>query len=573
MAPQVIDGKDAATVDPTYMRTQADYHFAMAEAISLDGESEKAIEEFKLAMVYDPKSASIRLRLAAEYLKQGLVSESVEQAEQGVELDGQNTDLRIFLGGVYSSLRMYPQAEKQYMAILEYEPKNPEVFVFMGALYAEQDDEDTAVKYFKKAAKIPDNERAFLAHYYLAKLYLSGEQKKYNKAKKELNKALSIRPEFEEAVLTLADIYDMQNQPEKGLELLESFQTQFGPKKSIAHHLSQIYLEKENYKKAFKHLGVLEGFEPRNLTVKVKMALILIEEKKYLDAVDRLEKILGLAPASDKIRYYLAAVHEELNDTKQAIYNYQKIEASSSFFPDASVRAANLTKKQGNLKEALEIMQSAITLRDDSPTLYAYYASLLDESRSYKTGVKILAGAVDKFPQNTQLRFYLGTLYDRMGDRGKSIYQMKKVVEIDSNHVQGLNYLAYTYADASENLDEAEQLALRALDLQPNDGYILDTVGWVYFKRGEVEEAIRYLEAAYSQKPNEAIVAEHLGDAYYVYELVGKAKEMYQRAVKLETDQTKISKIKAKLVTLERALKTDDNRKPASVSDSGADSN
>ena len=82
-------------------------------------------------------------------------------------------------------------------------------------------------------------------------------------------------------------------------------------------------------------------------------------------------------------------------------------------------------------------------------------------------------------------------------------------------------------------------MALRALDLQPNDGYILDTVGWVYFRKGEIEEAIRYLEAAHSQKPNEAVVAEHLGDAYYVYELVGKAKEMYQRAVRLETDQGK----------------------------------
>ena len=64
---------------------------------------------------------------------------------------------------------------------------------------------------------------------------------------------------------------------------------------------------------------------PETLTVKVKMALILIEEKNYLDAIDRLEKILSMAPSSDKIRYYLAAVHEELGDNKQAVYNYKKI--------------------------------------------------------------------------------------------------------------------------------------------------------------------------------------------------------------------------------------------------------
>ena len=91
------------------------------------------------------------------------MSEAVEQAEEGVKLDGEHTDLRIFLGGVYSSLRMYPQAEEQYMAVLEYEPNNAEVFIFMGALYAEQEDEPTAAKYFNMAAKLPDNERAFLS--------------------------------------------------------------------------------------------------------------------------------------------------------------------------------------------------------------------------------------------------------------------------------------------------------------------------------------------------------------------------------------------------------------------------
>lgn len=563
LSPPSMDGRDPATVDPTYMRTQADYHFAMGEALSLDGESQKAVEAFKLATVYDATSAELRLRLAAEFLKQGLMSESIDQAEQAVQLDPTHVDSRIFLGGVYSSLKMYPQAEDQYHKILEVDPKNTEVLIYLGALQSEKENYAKAEEYFLKAARAPNNERAHLAYYYLAKMHLGQKDRQTQKAIKALNQALSKKPDFEEAVLTLADVYEFQQKRPKAIELLEAFQRQFGPKKNIAESLSQIYLEKEDFKKAFEHLKTLESFDPSNLNVKVKLALILIEQKKYDDAILRLEQILSVAPSSDKIRYYLAAVFEEIDNQKQAIFNYKHIDKTSTYFPDATIRAANLMRKSGDFKGALALMQEAIGGRDDAPTLYAFYASLLDESNDYATGVTMLEGATKKFPENTQLLFYLGNLYDRTGKADKSIAVMKKIIDLDGNHVQALNYLAFTYADMSKNLDEAEQLAIRALDLQPNDGYILDTVGWVYFKKGQVEESIRYLEAALNQKPDESIVAEHLGDAYYVYELKDKAKEMYLRAVKLESNESKVKKIRAKIVTMEKAQQN--LRSPASV--------
>jgi tetratricopeptide (TPR) repeat protein len=292
------------------------------------------------------------------------------------------------------------------------------------------------------------------------------------------------------------------------------------------------------------------------------MALILIDGKKYDNAIVKLEEILSLAPSSDKIRYYLAAVYEEKGNAKLAIENYEMIEPSSSYYPDANVRSANLMRKNDDVRGALNLLAAAVQKRDDSATLYAYYASLLDETRDYKPGISVLEKALKKFPDNTQLHFYLGSLKDKVGDTKACIEQMRKVIALDANHVQALNYLAYTLAESAGDLSEAEQLALRALDLQPNDGYILDTVGWVYFKKGDVEEAIRYLEAAYSQKQNESVVAEHLGDAYYVHELVDKAKEMYQRAITLENDQKKADRIRAKIVSIQNGLK--DNRQPAS---------
>lgn len=562
--PENID----SNIDPTYVRTQADYHYALGEALSMDGQTEKAIEEFKLTALYDAESPTVRLRLASEYLKQGLMTEAVEQAEAGLKVDPKNEEIHQFLGGVYTTLKMYAEATKEYEAVLVSNPKNYDIPLYLGAVKAEQNQLNEAERYFLKATVDPEYERAHLAHYYIGRMRSIAGEDGYARAEKAYKEALRLKPDFEDGVAALAELYEMRNQKEKGIALLESFQTNYGPKKMIAFTLGQYYLEQEKYDKAFKHLLVLESFEPQNLNVKMKLALILIEQKNYDAAVEKLEEILSLSPNSDKPRFYVAAIHEETKNYKQAIYHFKKIEPSSTYFAESTVHVAYMYKQQNQLNEAIETMERAITEREDIPNFYAFYASLLDEKKDYARGVKVLAKASEKFPKSAQLHFYLGSMLDRVGKVEESIVQMRETLAIDKDHVQALNFIAFTYADMNKNLVEAEEMALRALELQPNDPYIMDTVGWVHFKAGRTEEAIRYLEAAQGLKPDEAILAEHLGDAYYVFELADKAREMYLKAVAVETDAKKLATLRNKIVSMD---KNQNGRVPASVQDKSND--
>jgi tetratricopeptide (TPR) repeat protein len=247
-----------------------------------------------------------------------------------------------------------------------------------------------------------------------------------------------------------------------------------------------------------------------------------------------------------------------------AIKHFKKIESSSTYYPDAIVHAAFLYRKKQDLPSAAELLEKAIKTRDDVPQFYSFYASVLDEQQEYKKGIEMLTKAVEKFADNTQLRFYLGSMYDRVGRQDDTISEMRKVLALDADHVQALNYLAYTFSEQGKNLEEAESLARRAMKLQPNDAFILDTVGWVLFKQGRVEDAIQYLEAAFKLKPDESVIAEHLGDAYYVFELNDKAKQMYQKAVAHEGDPVKATKIRAKIVSIEAQPRQ--QRVPASAS-------
>ncbi|MGE3387214.1 MAG: tetratricopeptide repeat protein [Bdellovibrionales bacterium] len=566
MAPQVTAPDGDATLDPVYMRSQADYHYTMAEAMSLEGRSEKAVEEFKLTLIYDPDSIAVRLRLGQEYVRLGLLSEAVEHVEGAVAQEPTSEPARMMLAGLFSALKMYDQALDQYQQVSAQHPQNGEAPIYIGALLAEQKKTDEAIAQFLKVAKSPHTKEPERAYYYMGRIRAEqGGKENMRSAEKHLSQALKVKPDYTDAVLALASVMKEQDREKAGLKLLESYQEKFGPTREVARVLSRTYLDQEEYEKAYGQLEILEGFERDNLNVRIQLALILIEQKKYAAAIYRLEDILSQAPELDKIRYYLGAVYEEVKSYSAAIQNYQMVPPSSSYFTESVIHTAHIYKTRGKLREATEAVQQAIALRDDIPQFYAYYATLLDDQKEFKSAVTMLKKAVDKFPEHAQLHFFLGSMQDRIGDSKSTITSMKRVLEIDGDHVQALNYLAYTYAEQDLELDAAEDMARRALAMQPNDGYILDTIGWVLFKKGKVENAIRYLEAAYKVKADEAIIAEHLADAYFRQQMLDRARALYRRAAAMETDSRKLQKIQAKLAATEKQMETV-QRMPASQS-------
>lgn len=551
------ESSETPLLDPVYLRTQADYHFALAESYGLAGNGARAIEEYKLTLVYDPKSAVVRLRLASEYLKQGLMSESIAQAKIALEIDSRNEEAHMLLGGLYSALRMYDEASKSYAEVIRNNPNNFEARLFVGAIQAEQKKYPQATETFEKLAKAADNGNAHLAWYYLGRVLLE-EDRERNRARAETSyrNAIRERPQYFEAILALGQLLQDFGRRADTLRLYKNYQESHGPNVAVAEELARLYIEDRDYKSAFDQLSVLEASDPMDLTSKAKMAFILIEQKQYAEAIVRLEEILALEPASDKIRFYLGAVYEEIKDFSAAIKQFEKIQVESSYYHEAVVHASYLYKLSGDYSSALRAVQEGIKNADDKPQFYTLYASLLDDQKKYQEALELLNRAVSRFPEHTQLQFYLGSIQDKTGDKEGSISSMQKVLRIDADHVQALNYLAYTYADLGKNLDEAESMVRRALALQPNDGYIMDTLGWVLFRRGRTEEAVRFLEAAYKLEPNESIIAEHLGDAYYHLQMPEKARKLYLRAAETETNVANLEKIREKLASIDHQKQT-----------------
>ena len=120
---------------------------------------------------------------------------------------------------------------------------------------------------------------------------------------------------------------------------------------------------------------------------------------------------------------------------------------------------------------------------------------------------------------------------------------MKAVISLDPKNANALNYLGYTYADLGENLDEAERLIKEALKYKPDDGYIIDSLGWVYFKKGDFKKALKYLKKAVDLVSDDPVILEHLGDAYMKTDNRANALKFYKQSLlKKKDDKTGLEK-------------------------------
>lgn len=518
--------------------------YLKGRSAALEGNYAQALIYLEQALKLDPESIEILHQLSEVYLKDGKGEKAVDTAQRAVEKEPKNFSFRMSLGGIYASLRRYNAAKEQYKKAYELNPSDQKVQMLLGIVEAELGEMDESISIFSKAIK--DNPYSEMAFFYRARIYL--EMEKIKKAKKDLNQALVIRPSFKEAGVTLGMLHERLGEIDKAIEVYNRIDGGGRYKKRLA----QLYLSQKNYDKALKELEEYEQIEPDDFTAKVKIGLIRFELKQYEKAAARFESILKVEPKSDNIRFYLAAVYEESKNLPKAIENYKQVSVDSSFYGQSVLHVAYLLKDLNKIREGIRFAKKVIKDKNVIPEFYDMYAAFYEYEKKYKKALGIVREGLVKYPDNEKLLYFEGALQDKLGNRNAGIENMKKILAMNDNNAHALNFLGYSYAEAGENLEEAEKLISKALKLRPEDGFIEDSMGWVLFKRGKVDQALERLQKAAMMQPEEAVIFEHLGDVYAKKENLKKAAQMYQKAYDLskEKDKAFAKKMEAKIAKI-----------------------
>ncbi|MGC8938011.1 MAG: tetratricopeptide repeat protein, partial [Thermodesulfovibrio sp.] len=199
---------------------------------------------------------------------------------------------------------------------------------------------------------------------------------------------------------------------------------------------------------------------------------------------------------------------------------------------NAFLNLATVYLKQKNLKEALNIYDEILQFADNVPEIYIYATETAMDLKDYQKAKQYIEKALNKFPDNADINFTAGVVFDKLGRFEETEKLMKKVISLNPEHAEALNYLGYSYADRGINLKESLSMIEKAVKLKPNNGYYLDSLGWVYFKLGDNKNALKYLIEAIKYVKDDPVILEHLGDVYKELGNFKEALQSWQEALK-----------------------------------------
>ncbi|MFV0626903.1 MAG: tetratricopeptide repeat protein [Alphaproteobacteria bacterium] len=252
----------------------------------------------------------------------------------------------------------------------------------------------------------------------------------------------------------------------------------------------------------------------------------------------------------DLAKLLLADILESRGMYGAANAQYDSIEKDSLLYYTAQL------KKSNNYTMMQEYGKSEKILREmsrDNPDDYNVLLGLADSLRmqeNFKEAIKYYNDAIKTLPEVTNdnwTAFYaLGVAYDRNGDWENAEGNLKKAIELSQNHYLVLNYLGYSWIVHDKNVEEAFSMLIDAYTQAPNDGHIVDSLGWAFYKLGKYDEATKYLEKASDLEPGNALINEHLGDAYFRKGRKIEATFQWKHAIVLKEDIEEVDIEKAK---------------------------
>jgi tetratricopeptide (TPR) repeat protein len=238
-----------------------------------------------------------------------------------------------------------------------------------------------------------------------------------------------------------------------------------------------------------------------------------------LPALVYLRLSLYLRPSNDLTAVTLASLFEQLKQGDQVIAAYQIVPASSPLKLGADIQIALELDSMGKTDVATQRLAEIVAARPHDVEALGALAELQRSAKKYVEAAATYDQAIAAvgIPQrdNWTLFYFRGICYERSKQWPKAEADFKKALELNPEQPLVLNYLGYSWVDQGLNLEEAFKMLHRAVELRPNDGYIVDSLGWAHFKLGQYQEAAQTLEKAINLKPADPVLNDHLGDAYW----------------------------------------------------------
>ncbi len=265
-----------------------------------------------------------------------------------------------------------------------------------------------------------------------------------------------------------------------------------------------------------------------------------------------LQYALALRPDSDAALVQLAAVAEQLKDGEGAIALYRRIPDSSPLKELSDLQLGLNLADLDRHDEAIAHLKAFVDAHPDDMRAYLALGGVYSSKDDFRSAANLYDKAVEvlKTPTaaNWNIFYQRGIAYERLKEWPKAEPNFRRALELQPDQPQVLNYLGYSWVDMNTNLKEGLAMIQKAVDLRPSDGYIVDSLGWAYFRLGRFDDSVREMERAVSLKPEDPVLNDHLGDAYWRVGRKLEATFQWNQARDLKPDPDVLATLQQKLM-------------------------
>jgi tetratricopeptide (TPR) repeat protein len=488
-----------------HMDRRAYYHYVTGLLLEGEGDYYNAAISYQKALRHYPNSPELSLSMgkALFYLQQ--YNDAITALAQA---EPQSEEILGLTARSYHALGMPDSVRSTYLRLVEVNPENSLAYSFLAGYYRQIGDLDSTVWAYEQLTDIrSDSYRQFNE---LARLYV--QQREFEKARETFRKSLAIDSTTGNmmAVIGLGEVFLMEDQIDSAIVSFKWGLNIDAYNLVLHRELTGLYIRQDSLYEALDHAKVVVELSPMDEVGRRRLGILYFSVDSLALADSVLSKLVADGDRNSANHFYLGRVAALQEDWPRATDEFTLLTQLADSVDRSWLDLGFAYRQLGQPEKEIETYRAGLNhMRDEESAI--------------------------------NLSFALGAAYEQSGQIEEAVKTFEEIISHDPDHAQSLNYLGYMLADRGEQLDYARDLIGRAVALSPDNAAYLDSFGWVYYRMGDYEEALKHLQRAV-ELDIDPVIFDHLGDTFHALGEADQAKEWWQKALEQEPDNEDIKR-------------------------------
>jgi tetratricopeptide (TPR) repeat protein len=495
-------------------------------------------------LFFDLAKSSRDVRLAERAAKVAMYSKNaqaaLETAKLWLELDANSTEAQQAATQLYVINGDLNAAKPLLQKLLEKEDTRANGFLYLNSLLSHQANKTNVLQLVQDLAALYP--QLAEAHFTIGQAAFQANNLQL--ALSETIRANQLRPNWEIAAIQQADIL-FSTSPDQAISFYRSFLNDTPDANDARLNLARMLIKQSRFNEAKPELLKLSKLANSNPEILVVVGLLSLQSNEFSDAEKYfLQALNSNIKNKDPIYLYLGQIAEKNNNDAEAVNWYSKVQqpgekASSQqadHYLDAKLSMANVMSRTQGADAAIQMLDDLENLSDAQlAQVITAQANLLAQAKRFQESYELLGKAVANMPNSNELIYDYAMAAERVQQFTVLETQLRKLIKIKPDFAQAYNALGYSFAERNIKLEEANKLIAKALELSPNDHYIMDSMGWVQYRLGNLDKAFEFLNKAYNLQ-NDAEIAAHLGEVLWKQGKQDEASKIWADTLKVSPD-------------------------------------